>query len=540
MPDALVRIAHISFSWPDGTPVFDDLSATIGAGRTGLIAPNGSGKTTLLRLIAGDLTPHAGHVEVIGNLAWLPQHLPLSGELRVAQALGIAPQLDAMAQIAMGKADAALFEIVGDQWDIEDRTRVALGRVGLGDIDVARPLHTLSGGEVMALGLASRLLAQPDVLLLDEPTNNLDREARERLYRVLDDWTGCLIVASHDRSLLERMDQIAELGRHTLRVYGGGYGLYRAAVDVEQHAAEQTVRSLRQEVRRERRDMQQARERTERRAGNAARKVPNAGLPKIVAGGLKRAAQVSAGKSHDTHAARVDEARTRLGTAVDALRETPTFDLSLPNTRVPAGRQVFSGEGLQLLRDGEPVFSSEGLNIDIRGPERIAVTGPNGAGKSTLLRILSGDLEVSAGTIYRGPGRIAYLSQRLDLLDPSATVADNFASFTGGMPATDRANLLARYLFRGPRMALPVEALSGGERLRAVLACVLHAEPAPTLLLLDEPTNNLDLDAIAQLEAALRAYEGALVVVSHDERFLEAIGLTRSVRLVDGRLINEA
>jgi ATPase subunit of ABC transporter with duplicated ATPase domains len=335
------------------------------------------------------------------------------------------------------------------------------------------------------------------------------------------------------------MDRIAELDRHIVRMYGGGYGLYREAVDIEQRAAEQAVRGLRQAVRRERRDMQLAHERGERRAGQAAREAPHAGLPKIVAGGRQRAAQVSAGRLHDTHAARIDDARTRLGAAVAALRDTASFDLSLPATRVPAGRQVFLGEGMQVFRDGRPVFAADGVDLDIRGPERIAVTGANGAGKTTLLRLIAGDLSVGAGSVYRGPGRMAYLSQRLDLLDPAATVADNFATFTPGMAAVDRANLLARYLFRGARMALPVEALSGGERLRAVLACILHAEPAPTLLLLDEPTNNLDLEAIAQLEAALRAYEGALVVVSHDEAFLDAIGLTRTMRLLEGRLISD-
>ncbi|CAG2149872.1 ABC-F family ATP-binding cassette domain-containing protein [Cupriavidus plantarum] len=536
MSDARVRISHLSFSWPDGTPVFEDLSATFGAVRTGLIAPNGCGKSTLLRLIAGDIAPQGGHVEVIGSLAWLPQHLPLDDDVSVAQALGIAPQLAAMAAIAAGRSDPSLFDVVGDGWDIEERTRVALVRVGLPDIDVARPLRTMSGGEIMSLGLASRLLAQPDVLLLDEPTNNLDRDARQRLYSVVDDWTGCMIVASHDRALLERMDHIAELGRQSVRLYGGSYSVYRELMEREQQAAEQAVRGLRQAVRRERRDMQQARERSERRAGNAARNVPNAGLPKIVAGGRKRSAQVSAGKSDDTHGARVDEASTRLGAAVNALRETVSFDLSLPATRVPAGRQVFAGEAMQVLRDGRAVFAAGGITLNLQGPERVAIRGRNGAGKTTLLRILSGDIDVSSGTVYRGPGRVAYLSQRLDLLDATGTIAENFAKFTPGLPRAERANLLARYLFRGARMALPVHALSGGERLRAILACILHADPAPALLLLDEPTNNLDLESIAQLEAALRAYEGALVVVSHDDAFLEAIGLTRSVTLVDGAL----
>jgi ATPase subunit of ABC transporter with duplicated ATPase domains len=372
------------------------------------------------------------------------------------------------------------------------------------------------------------------VLLLDEPTNHLARAARERVYRVLEDWPGCLVVASHDRGLLARMEQIGELGRSSLRLYGGGFGFYREAVRTERQAAEQDVRNLRQEVRREQRQLQQARERAGRRSGNAARNLASAGLPKIVAGNLKRAAQVSAGRADDVHAARLEQARTSLREAARGLREETALDFSLPATCVPAGHRVFTGEGLTVRQGRRTVLC--GLNLAIRGPQRIALDGANGSGKTTLLRVLAGQLAPQQGRLGFGAGRIAYLSQRLELPDPDATVAQSLARSAPGMPAVARANLLARLDFRGERMHLPVRALSGGERLRAVLACVLHAEPAPQLLLLDEPTNNLDLAGIGQLEQALLAYRGALVVVSHDEAFLQAIGLTRRLELVDGRL----
>lgn len=175
-------------------------------------------------------------------------------------------------------------------------------------------------------------------------------------------------------------------------------------------------------------------------------------------------------------------------------------------------------------------------SLTIRGPERIALTGPNGAGKSTLLRLVNGDLEPDGGSVRRADGRIAYLSQRLDLLDLGRTVAENFAAYAPHREEAERMNLLARFLFRGDRAQLPVGVLSGGERLRATLACVLCAEPAPQLLLLDEPTNNLDLVSAGQLESALASYRGAFVVVSHDERFLERIGVGRWLRLADGEL----
>jgi ATPase subunit of ABC transporter with duplicated ATPase domains len=536
MSDTCVVCTNLSFSWPDDTPVFHDLSFTVPPGRTGLVAPNGAGKTTLLRLIAGDLTPTGGAVTVDGVLGYLPQNLPLAGDLTVARVLGVDAVLRALHAIESGDAAEEHFTTVGDDWDVEERSRAELDRLGLGDVALDRRLATLSGGQVVSLGLAAQLLRRPDVLLLDEPTNNLDLDARHRLYAVLQEWSGCLLLVSHDRALLDQMDRIAELDRGEVRLFGGNFTAYEEASRAAREAAERTVRGAEQEVKREKREMQQARERAERRAGNAARNLDSAGLARIVAGGLKRSAQESAGRSRQTHANRVSEAQSRLDEASAALREDQTLTLDLPETTVPAGRTVVAGERMQVHHGGRPVFAGSGVDLTVRGPERIALTGPNGAGKSTLLRLLQGDLDPEAGQVRRGEGRVAYLSQRLDLLDPDRTVAENFAAYAPDRPTAERMNLLARFLFRGARAHLPAEVLSGGERLRATLACVLYAQPAPHLLLLDEPTNNLDLVSVGQLENALGAYRGAFVVVSHDERFLADIGVERWLRLDAGGL----
>ncbi|MEV7781818.1 ABC-F family ATP-binding cassette domain-containing protein [Kitasatospora sp. NPDC088351] len=536
MSDAAVVCSNVSFAWPDDTPVFRDLSFTVPVGRTGLVAPNGSGKSTLLKLIAGELKPASGSLAVTGRLGHLRQSLPLTTDLTVAEVLDIAGIVRAIDAVESGDVDERHFTTIGDDWDIEERTRAQLDRLGLAGLALDRSLSTLSGGQIVSLGLAAQLLKRPDVLLLDEPTNNLDAEARHKLYDALADFNGCLLLVSHDRALLDRMHHIAELGNGELRFHGGNFTMYEEAVRAEQEVAEKNVRNAEQELRREKREMQQARERAERRASNAARNLKNAGLPRIFAGTMKRGAQESAGRAGQMHATRVGDARARLDEAGRALREEQRLALDLPDTQVPAGRNLFLGEGLQVRHAGRPVFADGGVDLSIRGPERIALTGPNGAGKSTLLRLVTGDLTPDGGEIKRNDGRIAHLSQRLDLLDLDRTVAENFAAFAPERPEAERMNLLARFLFRGARAHLPVGVLSGGERLRATLACVLCAEPAPHLLLLDEPTNNLDLVGAGQLESALNSYRGAFLVVSHDERFLAEIGVNRWLRLADGTL----
>jgi ATPase subunit of ABC transporter with duplicated ATPase domains len=528
--------SHLSFRWPDDTPLFEDLSFTVPGGRTGLVAPNGVGKSTLLRLLAGELRATAGGVAIEGRVGYLPQNLPFDADRTVADVLGVAPVVAALDALAAGDASDAVFAAIGDDWDVEDRLRAHLDRLGLSHVTLNRTLGSLSGGEVVAVGLAAHLLRRPDVLLLDEPTNNLDADARQRLHGALDGFAGALLVVSHDRELLDRMDRIAELHRGEIIYYGGTFTDYENAVEAARHTAEADVRNAEQLLKRERREMQQARERAARRSSTAVRNVKDAGLPKIVAGKLKRDAQESAAKADDVHAKRVDGARTRLELAERTLRDDDAIVVDLPDTDVPAGRTVLVVRGLRYRIGDRELFTDRGINMDIGGPERVALTGANGSGKSTLLRIVYGDLEPSAGDVQRTDGRIAYLSQRLDVLEPERTVAENLAAFAPGLGRTRHMHLLAQFRFRDEHLNLPVGALSGGERLRATLACVLNAEPAPQLLLLDEPTNNLDLVSVRQLETALNAYRGAFIVVSHDERFLDAIGVARRLRLVGGEI----
>ncbi|WP_329030000.1 ABC-F family ATP-binding cassette domain-containing protein [Streptomyces sp. NBC_01423] len=528
-PAAHLTCSSLSFAWPDGTRALDALDVTVGPGRTGLIGLNGAGKSTLLRLLAGELRPTGGRVTVSGEVGYLPQNLVLDTELRVDAALGIDTVREALHAIEAGDVGEERFAAVGDDWDVEERARAALDGLGLGHIGLDRTIGEMSGGECVMLRLAALLLARPDVLLLDEPTNNLDLYARQRLYAAIDAWHGVLVVVSHDRELLERVDQIADLRDSTVTWYGGNLSAYEAALAVEQEAAERMVRVAEADVQRQKRELAESQVRSARRRRYGQKLFDEGSVPKIVASARKRSAQESAGKQRLMHASRLADAKERLDEAVEAVRDDDEIRVELPRTKVHPGR------GVLVLRDLELAYGARVRGqYAVRGPERIALVGRNGAGKTTLLRTLAGELApVSGEAVTEVPLR--FLPQRLDVLDDELSVVENVARFAPDATNNHIRAKLAHFLFRGARADRAAGTLSGGERFRAALAALLLAEPAPRLLLLDEPTNNLDMASVRRLTAALDAYEGALVVASHDVPFLESLGITRWL-LLDGEL----
>ncbi|MEV8044731.1 ABC-F family ATP-binding cassette domain-containing protein [Streptomyces griseoluteus] len=529
-PASSLSATSLTFAWPDGTPVLDGLDISFGPGRTGLVGANGSGKSTLLKLLSGALVPTDGTIRVSGEIGLLPQNVTLDTALRVDEALGIAAKRAALHAIEAGDASEKHFETLDEDWDVEERALVTLGELGLGHIGLDRTVGEVSGGESVLLRLAALLLRRPDVLLLDEPTNNLDLYARRRLYAAVAGWPGVLVVVSHDRELLDLVDQIADLRAGEVAWYGGNYSAYEEALAVEQEAAERTVRAAEADVRKQRRELTDAHMKLARRKRYGQKMYDSKREPKIVMGARKRAAQESAGKHRIMHEERLAEARERLDEAVEAVRDDDEIRVDLPYTAVPPGRQVLTLEKLETVH-GPRVT---GL-LDLRGPERIALVGRNGAGKTTLLRTIAGELPPVAG-LAEAHVPLRFLPQRLDVLDDGATVAENVARFApGATPNRVRARL-ARFLFRGKRADQLAGTLSGGERFRAALAALLLAEPAPQLLLLDEPTNNLDLASVRQLTSALESYEGALIVAGHDLPFLDSIGITRWLLVADGEV----
>ncbi len=524
---ALVTLDRVAAGTPDGHTLFSDLSLAFGRERTGIVGRNGAGKTTLLRLIAGRTVPGEGTVVRAGRIGFLEQAVGPVGKATVADALGAIDGLAIVARVLAG--EGTVDDLAEVDWTLEDRMATALAEVGLPGLDPARRIGSLSGGEQTRLRLAALLLDQPDLLVLDEPTNHLDREGRVIVAGVLERWKGGAVVVSHDRDLLRRMDRIVELSSLGAATYGGGYDLYAARKAAERAAAEHGLEAAEREVERVAQEARRAIERKSRRdrAGRAfaARKSE----PKVQLGAMAERAENSGARENRLAERRAMVAGAALSDARERVERVRSLAIPLPTTGLAPGRVVLAlDDAAWDAPDGRRIAGPTSLKLT--GPGRVAVTGPNGAGKTTLLRLMAGELQPTAGRVER-PASAALLDQACAMLHPDETLMEAYRRLNPDATPNEAQAALARFLFRNTAARRVVGSLSGGERLRAGLACVMTGGRPPQLLILDEPTNHLDLESITAVETALSAWDGALVVVSHDADFLAAIDVGRILTL---------
>ncbi len=362
-----ITVTDLVFHWSDGTPVLGDeahgFTMSVPTGRSGIVGTNGSGKSTLMALLAGRLHPRRGMVATSGHVAYLPQDLTLDLAQAVDAFLGIAEKRQALLALDESEADPAtvegLLETIGTDWDVEARTIAELARLGLRPDVLDRTLGELSGGEVTRIGIARLLRQDPDVLLLDEPTNNLDGPARRHLYEVIETYQGALLVVSHDRDLLERMDRIGELRDGAIRWYWGGYTAYAERVAAEQESAEQALVAAKADVRRQQADRQEAERLIAQRRRQGARNTVTSNMGKGGQHYWANRSEKHAASYRATHQQRLEEARKSVTEAEARLHDDPAIRIDLPDTAVPPGREVVATHGL-VLRTGRAVAWTSG------------------------------------------------------------------------------------------------------------------------------------------------------------------------------------
>lgn len=511
-----------SYVLPDGRILFSDLTEQFDRRFTGLVGRNGVGKSVLARLLAGELEPTTGRCTRSGTVCYLPQELPRDRHASVASLAGVRGLLDALDRIEDGGTDQADFDRIGDRWDIRQRLRTQLELTGLGHLEAETSAATLSGGEAMRVALIGACLSDADFLILDEPSNHLDRPNRRALIEQLQRWPKGLLVVSHDRQLLESMQRIVDLSSLGLQSYGGGYSFYAQCKANERDRAIQRLEQARLERKREAQFLREQRERLERRQARGTREGRDANQAKILLGRQKDRSETSSGKLRRLQEAQREQVSLRVTEAARQVESDMPVVMHALTSAQAAQRRVAE------LHDVVLPFVPSGartINLALRGTQRIGVIGPNGCGKSTLLKLLAGHVSPLAGRCEVA-ARTMYLDQQLTDLDPARSALEHLASLRPAETDSALRTRLAQLGLDAQKLAVPVAVLSGGERLKTALACAIYAQPPADLLLLDEPSNHLDLASVEALEAMLRQYRGALLVVSHDDTFLARLGLT--------------
>ncbi|MFK3981366.1 ABC-F family ATP-binding cassette domain-containing protein [Micromonospora sp. NPDC050397] len=509
----------------------------------GLVGVNGAGKSTLLRTLAGLQPAEQGTVQLSPPGANVG-HLPQEPERRPAETVRefLARRTGVWAaQAALDQATEALtagapgaddgYADALERWlalggaDLDERAGQVAAELGLG-VDLDAPMTALSGGQAARAGMASLLLSRYDIFLLDEPTNDLDLAGLDRLERFVTGLRAGTVLVSHDREFLTRtVTRVLELdlAQQQVRLYGGGYAAYLE----EREVARRHARAEYEEYADTRAGLE-ARARTQRAwmekgVRNARRKAPdNDKIGKHLRG---ETSEKQAAKARQT-----EKLIERLEVVEEPRKE---WELRMEIAAAPrAGTVVAALRGAEVRRGG---FTLGPVDLQVGWAEKVAITGANGSGKSTLLGALLGRLPLAAGHASLGPGVVVgEVDQARGLFLGDQPLLDAFGAAVPELAPADVRTLLAKFGLRAAHVLRPAATLSPGERTRAALA-LLQARGV-NLLVLDEPTNHLDLPAIEQLESALDAYPGTLLLVTHDRRMLDAVRTTRHIEVDGGRV----
>lgn len=531
MPQSKILIHEMSYQLTSGLPLFKSLELSLLQRKIGLVGRNGVGKSTLLQLIIGEFQPLSGSIYSDGKIAYIPQHPVMTDDMTVARLFGLEDKIHALERIEQGSIDLADYEILNDDWECRQRLYKQLRSFDLNHINHSKYLTSCSGGEITRLLLTKAFHSDADCLLLDEPTNHLDINARQALYAAIREWRGGIIIASHDRTLLNLMDEIVELTSIGAKVYGGNYDDYVIQKNIENAAYEQQLQDAKKLIVKNKTSIQASREKHEKKKSYGRQLRISGSIDKMAAGSKKGRSERTQSTLLMKEKRMMQDAENKLLSAKENIEIKEVIDIELPKTHVPNGKTIVEISHLSFTYQGLNYKLIDDLNLKIIGPEHIAMTGCNGSGKSTLMKLILGVLIPSNGQIHLGTSYIAYVDQHASLLNYHESVIENFLRLNPDSTYNHAYSCLAQFLFKNTAAEKRISELSGEQRIRALLACTLMAKHPPQLLMLDEPTNHLDIDSIRNIESALKSFQGAMLVISHDQAFLDSIGITKTINL---------
>lgn len=512
----------VAYHLDNGKILFENINFSMNSNRIGLLGRNGIGKSLLISLITGARKPTKGHVNLTVSVAEYEQHPSeiLNDYRTVAQYLGLEPVLLAIERIAAGECSPELFDQVGDHWRVDKQLRTQLVALGLPP-DIHLSCSRLSGGQLTRLRLWRLFSSRTGMLVLDEPSNHLDIDGKCWLLNEIRQFAGHILLVSHDRFLLREMEEIWELSQLGLTRYGGNYDVYEREKSLAVSAVDRQLNELSQQKKRLMKQIQNNREKAEKRAaqGNRVRKA--GGQSKLLLDYQKNSAEASVSARRKQDAAQVDQLVNRNATLHRKQEALKAQTLALPKL-MPAKGKLLTVSRLRL-----PYGCVQEISFQLSGSDKLHVQGGNGCGKSSLLKVIAGIMQPLAGEVRRGV-HISYLDQDYASLNGNSSVLDHFLDACPDISETAARTRLAGAGLGTDVVFRNVNQLSGGEKMKLAVLIVGY-QSGTQLLLLDEPDNHLDLDGKQVLADALKQYQGAFIMVSHDDDFVKDCGVTKSI-----------
>lgn len=525
-----IILSGISFHYCNQQPLFEcvHLSVSLGA-KVSVIGSNGTGKSTLLKLIAGKLNASSGTIQSASTPYYIPQHIGTTG-ISVSEALHVSDKIEALHAIYAGSDKCAHYDLLADDWEVESRCRVALDAWGLSTVQLTTPIDSLSGGEKTKLLLAGISIHHPNIILLDEPTNHLDDTSRQQLYEFIAHSRATIVTVSHDVALLNVQELTYELSSKGLKRYGGNYDFYHTQREIEREALSNQINAEETALRLARKKATLTKERQEKRANRGAKTTD--GIPRIVLKGRQDKGENTGAKLADIHESIIHSSMQKLTDLRQKQKDAGKLRLNFDNTQLHKGKLLVAARHVNFNYEEKGVLWQSTLTVDVWSGERIHLKGGNGSGKTSLLKLFMGELLPSAGRIIKADFSFVYLDQEYRCACTEQTLLELAQQHNDHQLLDHEIKLrLHRALFPKEMWDKPCRTLSGGERMRLCLCCMMISNHTPDLFMLDEPTNNLDLQSLDILTSTIQHYQGTLLVVSHDQRFIEAIGVAKVIEL---------
>ena len=563
-----ISIQQISYIHPDKEVLFSDLNFAISKGqKLGLVGNNGCGKSTLLQIIAGQLSPSSGVIVRPDDLYYIPQHFGQYDSLTIAQALQIERKQQALHAILSGDASNENFVILDDDWNIEERSIAALDLWGLGQFTLSYPMNLLSGGEKTRVFLAGMDIHRPPVILMDEPTNHLDSSGRQRLYDWVEKCRSTLLVVSHDRTLLNLLPEICELEKHQINYYGGNYEFYKEQKTLMQEALQQRIEEKEKALRIAHKVARETAERRDKQNVRGEKNHIKKGVPRIVLNALQGKSEKSTSKLNSTHQEKAEKLTDERNQLRSSLSPTATLKTDFNSSSLHTGKILVTAKEINfgyhpnsinshIQMNNEANLADTGnhpspdsndiqdnsdfkqqlwqtpISFQLKSGDRLRIEGANGSGKTTLLKLITGQFQPQEGNLTRMEFTYVYLNQEYSIIDNRNSILEQAYAFNNrNLPEHEIKTILNRYLFPASEWDKSCRKLSGGEKMRLAFCCLMISNNTPDMFILDEPTNNLDIQSIEIITATIKNYTGTVIVISHDDYFIQEIGIEQRILL---------